>query len=149
MAFKALCIRCGNCGRACPTGIIKRDTGGQATSFLTPVIRFPTELYTDRYCLETCQECTQSCPTGSIERLTPERKNLRPIGLAVIDRPNCLVWQGENCGLCMEYCPQYAIDPVFCQATFENWVEIDSDKCNGCGSCLRICPVRVITVERA
>ena len=146
MAFKALCIRCGNCVRACPAKIIERDMDGQATSFLTPVIRYPAEPYTDRYCLDTCHECTQSCPSGAIERLTLEQKNRYPIGLAVIDIPECLLTLEQECGVCAEIgtCPQeaIAIEP------YVDTIRIDPDKCNGCGACRVVCPVGVITIER-
>ena len=146
--FKAMCIRCGNCVRACPSEIIKRDTNSLPTSYLSPAIRYPRELYTDRYCLETCHKCAESCPTGAIEQMTLEQKNARVIGLAVLDIPNCLVSLDQNCGVCMGRCPQEAIEMVFCQATYVNSIAIDSSRCNGCGSCLTDCPVEVITIER-
>lgn len=147
--FKAMCIRCGNCIRACPAKIIKRDMSGQATSALSPVIRFPRELHTKGYCSQTCHACTQSCPTGAIERLTLKEKNLRPIGLAVVRHKDCRIWQGENCGYCTDWCPQMAIEIDHCQEEYASSIVIDSRLCNGCGLCLTECPEWVISIERA
>jgi len=145
-AFKAMCIRCGNCVRACPSEIITRDTAGPADSFLTPVIRYPAELYTGRYCLETCHQCTQSCPSGALERLPLARKNRYRIGLAVIDVDECLLTFEQECGVCAETgtCPQEAITI----ALYVGTVRIDPDKCNGCGACRAVCPVGAISVKR-
>jgi Pyruvate/2-oxoacid:ferredoxin oxidoreductase delta subunit len=51
---------------------------------------------------------------------------------AVIDRQRCM-----NCGLCIDICPEQAIDmnPI---------VAIDSIRCTGCGSCMKECPNEAI-----
>jgi len=146
MRFKALCVRCGNCRRACPSGIIHRDLGGEASSFLTPVVRFPPERPGQRYCLETCHNCIQSCPTGALERLTLEQKNRRPIGLAVVDVSECLVTADKTCAICVDVCPREAISLAFCEETYTNTVRIDPSRCNGCGACVVVCPVDVVTI---
>ena len=64
--FVALCTRCGNCLRSCPSGIIERDLGEHGwTSLLTPVLAFRND-----YCREDCTRCTEVCPSGAIERLS-------------------------------------------------------------------------------
>ena len=68
--FSSLCVRCGNCVRVCPPGIIAADSlehgiGG----WLAPVITFDTD-----YCLESCQECTVVCPSGAIAPVPLEHK---------------------------------------------------------------------------
>lgn len=147
MHFKALCVRCGNCVRACPSRIIERQLTGDVSGFLTPVVRFPTERNSQRYCLETCHECTRSCPAGAIERLSLESKNRRPIGLAVIDMPACLIATDQTCAVCVDVCPQEAISLLFHEETYTNTVEVDPRRCNGCGACLLVCPVEVIAVQ--
>jgi len=54
---------------------------------------------------------------------------------AVIDRERCM-----NCGLCIDICPEQAIDmgPI---------VAIDSIKCTGCGSCIKECPNEAISLS--
>ncbi len=148
MHFKALCVRCGNCVRACPSRIIERQLTGDVSGFLTPVVHFPTERNSQRYCLETCHACTRSCPTGAIERLSLESKNRRPIGLAVIDMPACLIAADQTCAVCVDACPQEAISLRFHEETYTNTVEVDPRRCNGCGACLLVCPVEVIAVQR-
>jgi len=145
--FKALCVRCGNCVRACPSGIIRRDLGGEASGVLAPVVRFGGERPSGRYCLETCNECSRSCPTGAIARLTLEQKNRWTIGLARIDLPGCLVTADQTCAVCIDICPQKAISMSFSQKTYTNTLHVDGRKCNGCGACMLVCPVNVIAIE--
>ena len=148
MRFKALCVRCGNCVRACPSRIIERQWTGDVSGFLSPVVRFPAERNSQRYCLETCHECTQSCPSGAIERLSLESKNRRPIGLAVIDMPVCRISADQTCAICVDVCPQEAISLLFHRETYTNTVEVDSGICNGCGACLLVCPDDAIRIHR-
>lgn len=148
MRFKALCVRCGNCVRACPSRIIVRQLAGEASGFLTPVVRFPPERPGERYCLETCHACTRSCPTGAIRPLTLAEKNRRPIGLAEIDLPDCLITLDQTCAVCQAACPQDAISLVFHRETYTNAVVVDPARCNGCGACLVVCPVNVISIRR-
>jgi ferredoxin-type protein NapF len=145
--FKALCIRCGNCLRACPSGILHRDLAGGASGALAPVVRFGRERPSRRYCLETCHECTRSCPTGAIARLTLEQKNRRAIGLARIDLPGCLVTADRTCAVCIDVCPQKAITMSFSPETYTNTLHVDGQRCNGCGACMLVCPVNAIAIE--
>lgn len=145
--FRGLCVRCGNCIRACPSRIIRPELTGEVSAFLAPVVRFPPERPSGNYCLETCHECTRSCPTGAIERLSLDEKNRRPIGLAKIDVAGCLVSADETCAVCIDACPREAISLVFCEETYTNAPQVDAARCNGCGACLLVCPVDVVTVE--
>lgn len=146
MAFKAACIRCGNCVRVCPTGIIKRDMNGQASGFLAPVIRFSDELYPTDYCLPDCNKCTQACPTGAIERMGLAEKNIRPIGLIRVDADRCYLAIPEDCEVCVPVCPPRAIEAKFSYET-GSVLEIDPALCNGCGMCRTVCPASCLVVE--
>jgi ferredoxin len=151
--FKALCARCGNCVRACPSGIIQQDLrASDPAGLLTPIVHFEKGVTKDfdRYCGEKCHACTQACPTGAIASLSLKDKLCRPIGLAEVDIPGCLLTQGVMCSACVfdDVCLQAAITTSGDDNTFgfAQEVAIDPAKCNGCGACVLVCPVKVIEV---
>ena len=146
MTFKSLCVRCGACVRACPSGIIKRDLTGQASSFLSPVIRYVDDYYPQDYCHEDCNACSQVCPTGAIERLDVAEKNRRPIGLARVDYTRCYLSIPEDCEVCVPACPPRAIETRF-EYGKGSVLEIDPALCNGCGKCRLVCPANCLTIE--
>ena len=62
--FGQLCIRCGNCARACPAGIIHtRWESDSIADWLTPVVSIAND-----YCRKDCNACMQVCPSGAIVR---------------------------------------------------------------------------------
>lgn len=139
-----LCVRCGNCVRACPEGIIRPDLGSTgAIGWMTPVVRFDPG-----YCLESCRECVRVCPTGAISSLTLEEKQRVVIGTAVLVKSECLGWaKSEHCMVCQDYCPYEAVRSVV-----HNYVtcpEVDELACRGCGACEVSCPAgrRAIAIK--
>ncbi len=145
-AFEGGCIRCGSCTRVCPTKIIQpavEQTG--VTGFLVPRLRFSGP----DYCRQDCNLCGQVCPTGVIRSLTIREKNRHIIGIASIDLPNCYLTIEKECGICIARCPRAAIVDVFDRKTYLASVSVLSEKCNGCGACVGICPPKVIRVAAA
>jgi ferredoxin len=150
--FKGLCARCGNCVKACPTGIISQDVDlSDPAGLLAPSVSFKKgvdkEEDVGKYCLEDCHSCGQACPTGAIASLSLKDKLCRPIGLADVNMEKCLLTEGIMCNVCtFEICPQNA---VMCNelTAFETEIVIDADKCNGCGACVLECPRKVIKVD--
>jgi ferredoxin-type protein NapF len=143
--LSALCVRCGNCVRACPTGIIQPDVAPAAmTALLVPTLRFDTDS-----CLQTCNECGQICPTGAIEALPLAEKNERKIGLARIETAGCLLAVEQECNACSLVCTRKAIVEEFSEETYTAMVHVDKARCNGCGACVSVCPPRVIKVGSA
>lgn len=136
--FTGVCIRCGNCVQACPSRIIQPDLGRSGVAgFLTPVLRFD-----DDYCREDCHRCTLVCPSGAIARLLLEEKRQRIIGLAQVDLDTCLLAAGKECTACIQRCPYEAIVIQSSEEVFSTLPKVDLGRCNGCGACEVVCPVR-------
>jgi Fe-S-cluster-containing dehydrogenase component len=60
--FLTSCLRCDECVKACPTGLLKPsgiENGMRA--LWSPVMR-PTE----GWCMQGCNACSQACPTDAI-----------------------------------------------------------------------------------
>lgn len=137
--FTGLCARCGACIRACPYHILRPDFGEAGLGGLfAPVID-----YAQAHCFEYCNECSKVCPTGAIARLALDAKRVRAIGLAAVDRGQCIAWRdGEYCMVCHEFCPYLAIE-----LTDHNGVNcpvVAADACRGCGACQVNCPAQPI-----
>ncbi|MBN1807158.1 MAG: 4Fe-4S dicluster domain-containing protein [Sedimentisphaerales bacterium] len=138
LTFNGLCTRCGNCLRACPYDIIRRDTGQyRLTGILTPVLTFNED-----YCREDCNRCTLVCPSGALEAVSLKNKPNVRIGIAKVDMNLCLLSEDRECSACARWCPYNAIRYVFSEARYMLVPVIDTDKCNGCGACEVACPIK-------
>ena len=134
--FTGVCIRCGNCVRACPVRIIRPDLGGHGLAgLLAPELTFEED-----YCKEDCRACTEVCPSGAIARLPLEEKRRFVIGLARVDLTICILAKGEECTACTRACPYEAISTP--RSADGNAIEprVDPAKCIGCGACEVDCP---------
>ena len=133
--FTGLCMRCGNCTRACPSGIIHPDTGQAGIlGLLAPIVRYERE-----YCSEKCHACTMACPSGAIQSLNLEDKNRYVIGKASVDTSLCL-WGYSDCNTCIRACPYEAVSVQWNEEAYESFPGVDPLKCNGCGACEAVCP---------
>lgn len=136
LTFRGLCTRCGNCIRACPYDIIRRDTDRHSlTGILTPILNFDKD-----YCREDCIRCTKVCPSGAILGVDLDKKPDIKIGLARVDMNICLLARDHECTACMRWCHYNAIRYVFSEAQYSLVPVIDPAKCNGCGACEVACP---------
>ena len=136
--FLGVCVRCGNCIRACPTQIIEPDLARHGlASLLSPVLRFE-----NGYCAEDCVRCTSVCPSGALVRLALEDKPTVRIGLPKVDMNLCLLGEDRECTECRRWCPYGAIRYVFSEAEYTLRPQIDPAKCNGCGACEMACPTK-------
>ena len=145
--FTALCIRCGECMRVCPTqGLQPSLFEGGVQNVLTPYL-----VPRLGYCDYSCNACGEVCPTGAIPPLPLEQKRHTPIGLARIDRDRCLPWAYNiPCIVCEEACPvaHKAIwlhtvetlnarsEPIVIQLPY-----VVKELCIGCGICEHQCPM--------
>lgn len=141
--FSRLCIRCGACVRACPSGTLKpcTDEMGPA-SFQTPIL-----VARQGGCEYDCNACGSVCPTGAIQDLPLEKKQTWKVGKAKIDLQKCRVSREKTpCLVCYAACPVFAIklvktkyrtasgDPILMPV-------VNEDLCTGCGLCEYRCPV--------
>ncbi|HXO87632.1 MAG TPA: 4Fe-4S dicluster domain-containing protein [Candidatus Acidoferrales bacterium] len=145
--FTGLCIRCNNCVHACPSKIIRPDTGHEAglAGFGAPLIRYESDY---KYCLETCNACTQVCPTGALTPLDLPRKNQYVIGEALVDNGLCLTALGKKeCDACELACPYDAVKITWDEEQYIAYPVVN-DKCTGCGACEVVCPTNPVRAIR-
>jgi len=148
--FRALCLRCGECMKACPTGglqpaVVESGWDGVFTPILKPKAG---------WCERNCTACGDVCPSGALIAFTAEEKPDIKIGLAAIDSNKCLAWRrGEFyklCLVCDEQCSYKAVK--WHNLDGERRPAVDAELCTGCGICEAKCPVQpeaAITVSRS
>jgi ferredoxin len=168
--FTGLCIRCGNCTRACPAQIIQPDTGQETlvgwlasiarsddvpatiadaiaplSGWQAPIVRFDTD-----YCREDCTRCTDACPSGALQPVALADKQQTRIGFPRVDMDICLLGDGRDCFICRAHCPFEAISMRFDEEIYALTPQVDPDRCPGCGACQVACPTqpdKAIAVE--
>jgi MauM/NapG family ferredoxin protein len=135
--FAGVCVRCGNCVRACPSKIIYPDMGSAGLAgLLAPVIHYDV-----KYCREDCVACTEACPTGALQTLGVDQKRKYIIGEALLDASLCfLALQEKDCDACKRACPFDAVQIHWDDEQYVAYPVIDFHKCNGCGACEVACP---------
>jgi len=138
--FRELCVRCGECMRACVTGGLQpaiAESGWDGV--FTPVLKPKAG-----WCERKCTACGEVCPTGALRPfLADEKPNLK-IGLASIDANRCLAWQKGQyykvCLVCDEQCSYDAVKQM--RVDGKDRPVVDADLCTGCGICEAKCPVQ-------
>ena len=139
--FLSTCIKCGQCVDACPYDTLFLSKTGDSNQIGVPMF-----VARDIPCY-MCEDvpCARACPTGSLGKFTDIRK--ARMGLAVlVDRENCIAFQGLRCEVCYRACP--LLDKAMTldyrsqertgkHAYFEPIVH--SDFCTGCGLCEHVC----------
>jgi ferredoxin-type protein NapF len=145
--FLALCSRCGQCMKVCPTNVLQPSLFAAGPEGLfTPQMNFDLG-----YCDWACNECTKVCPTGAIIHLPLSRKRKFKAGRAYIDRNRCIPWaDSKNCLVCEELCPLPAKAILFKEQrvltpkkelVIVKQPQVIADRCIGCGICEFNCPV--------
>ncbi|MDR2442311.1 MAG: 4Fe-4S binding protein [Deltaproteobacteria bacterium] len=137
--LNAHCTLCHTCVRACPNQALSPAHSGGPSLWAKPLLK-PYQ----GFCQYDCVLCTQVCPTGALVILKPEVKRTTRLGLANLDRPECVVIKnGTSCGACAELCPSGAVRMVIGSSSLPEPV-LDQKYCIGCGACQNACPVRPV-----
>ena len=148
--FLEMCIRCGECFKACPSKVLQPVGFKQGLEGLwTPELNANWS-----GCETSCNNCGQVCPTGAIRAIPlPEKREAR-MGLAIVNPQTCLPLAGKQaCQMCVDECTAAgynAIEFNRVHAEFDeegNPVEgsgflapvVVHDKCVGCGLCQTRC----------
>lgn len=84
-----------------------------------------------------CQACVEACP------IEIEISNTPPpdIGKAEVNHDTCIAWHEIICQSCIGVCDFEAIT-----STYMRNPVVNNELCNGCGICVRHCPLDALTV---
>jgi len=108
-AFLRLCIRCGECFKACPFNVLHPVGFEQGLEGIWT----PRVVADWSGCDPSCTNCGQICPTGAIRALPLGEKRVARMGLAVVDEATCLPFAGrEACTLCADECKAAGYDAI-------------------------------------
>ncbi|OOH92114.1 ferredoxin-type protein NapF [Pasteurellaceae bacterium 15-036681] len=116
--FRHFCNGCSHCVSACPYGLIQIQDG-------------LAHLVFDFSACDFCGKCAEICSTNALNSVFQADTLLRPKF-----QSHCLQKNSQSCHTCQQTCPQQAISPQ---------LEIDNEKCNGCGQCKIACFVSAIS----
>ena len=148
--FLQMCIRCGECFKACPNDVLHPIGFQQGLDGLWT----PHVVANWAGCESSCNACGEVCPTGAIRGLPLAEKKVCRIGLAELNLQTCLPYAGrEACQLCVDECHHagyHAIEftRVHTEVNADGSPVEDSgflapvvlaDKCVGCGLCQTRC----------
>ena len=148
--FLEMCIRCGECFKACPNDVLQPEGFQQGLEGLwSPLVNADWA-----GCESSCNACGQVCPTGAIRALPLAEKKVARMGLAIVNESTCLPFAGqEECDLCVQECNAagyHAIefkrvgtevdgDGVPIEGTGYSAPVVLADQCVGCGLCQTRC----------
>jgi ferredoxin len=158
--FLTSCIRCDECVKACPTGILKPATFEHGLRALWSPVMVPTE----GYCKEGCNACSQACPTDAILKYPIEKKYTYKAGTAIFDSSRCISFtENKYCVECVKVCPTDAIEidvgwvpesgsssdtPAPAGKVPSRPKIVSYDRCIGCGHCEFVCD-KIVSVKPA
>ena len=147
--FLSSCIKCGICVEKCPYDTLKLSKVSDGALTGTPYFiprDIPCYMCTDIPCVEVCPTDSLLKDLVSDEKTGKYDINKAEMGLAIIDRENCLAYWGIRCDACYRACP--LMDEAITLKVERNKrtgkhammkPEINSDICTGCGMCEHAC----------
>lgn len=153
--FLSSCIRCTECIKACPSGILKPA----GLEFGLRALWTPVMVPTEGACEKGCNACSQACPTDAILKYPIENKYQYKSGTAVFENSRCISYtENKFCSECIRACPTNAIEyskgweteggifggkgadaPAPEGQTPTRPIHVSFDKCIGCGACEHEC----------
>jgi MauM/NapG family ferredoxin protein len=145
--FLDKCIRCSECMKVCPTGVLQPAVFEAGLAGLwTPTLRTRVS-----FCELKCRMCSEVCPTDAIAKITLPVKQQLQIGLAAVVNDRCLpISYAEPCTACYDVCPVTPKAIWLADATVVangghrrtlKQPHVDAKYCIGCGACEHKCPV--------
>ena len=148
--FLQLCIRCGECFKACPNNVLQAEGFQQGFDGLwTPLVNADWA-----GCESSCNACGQVCPTGAIRALPMAEKKVARMGLAIVNEATCLPLAArEACQLCVDECVAAGYDAIEFEQVHTQLDDqgepiegsgflapvVVPDRCVGCGLCQTRC----------
>jgi len=166
--FLSSCIRCCECVKACPTGVLKAaGTEHGLRAFWSPVLN-PIEGYclyervdktTGEVAQEACSACSQACPTDAIMKYPLDKKAKYKLGTALLESDLCVSYtENKFCSECIRVCPTDAIEfstdwepeaglygsqgadyPAPKGRVPTRPIAVNVERCVGCGACTYMC----------
>ncbi len=153
LAFILACTRCRDCIEACPHQVIFSLPAKLGAKFVgTPALNLLNKgchLCEDWPCVNACK-ADALCFPHPVEELTDDAEadttnittdntqdspRLMPeLARAIINKQNCLPYNGPECGACFNSCP---IPDAFIIDSYKP--VINQLQCNGCGMCRESC----------
>jgi len=140
-----LCVRCGACYSACPTGALRPSMsfvseGGPWTPMLDE---------RPAHCTPNCNRCAQPCPTDAIHTYTAEESENMGLGVAAaVNHSQCRAWaRNHQCMQCQGACPVVGA-LVGVERPLDDYghmsvtlPEVVASACIGCNLCMSACPM--------
>ncbi|AWW34387.1 ferredoxin-type protein NapF [Mannheimia varigena] len=122
--FLKQCNGCSDCISACPYGLIFLNDDKASVEI-------------DFSACDLCGKCAEVCSTGALALNVPPDTGLRPS----IDF-SCVRQHKQSCLFCETVCKPTALsfDPT------TQKMQLDNEKCNGCGECKTACPHNYISL---
>ena len=123
------CTRCHACINSCETNVLISGSGGY------PEIDFARAECT------FCKQCVAACQ----EHIFNETRN-HPWNYQAEIEQTCLTYKGIECRVCQDNCDMLAIRFRLTVGRVAQ-PQINLDLCNGCGACVKSCPVKAVDVS--